>query len=131
MTVSPTQFRSDFSAFSDTVKYPDATVQFWLNLGYKLLRSDRWVDMLDTGVELYAAHNLVLEAQANASAAAGSPPGQMTGPVNNKSVGPASIGFDTTSAAEEGKGNWNLTTYGSRFAQLVNIVGAGPVQVSC
>lgn len=130
MTVTAAQFRTDFPEFT-LASYPDASVNFWLAVAAKLLRPARWFDMLDLATELYVAHNLSLEFQAREDAAAGGAPGVSTGAVTSMAVGPASISFDASAGLEEGAGNWNLTVYGTRFAQLVRMFGAGPIQVSC
>lgn len=127
--ITVAQFRTTFPEFAATARYPDAQVQFWLTLGYKRCRPTPWADLLDEGVQFYTAHNLVLERQAQDSAARGAVPGIATGVINSKSVDKVSLGYDTQAASVEGAGNYNLTTYGTRFMELVNIVGAQAIQV--
>jgi len=127
--ITPAQLRANFPEFSSPVNYPDGLISFWLTLGYKLLPAERWFDVLDEGVQLYTAHNIVLEFQAMSTAAAGGPPGISTGPISNKSVDKVSVGYSTGDSAEKDAGNWNDTTYGKRFIRLARMMGAGPVQV--
>lgn len=129
MTVTVSSFRADFPAFTDTAVYPDAAVTFWLGLASKSLSPDKWGDLLDYGTELFIAHNLVLEAQANKAAAIGGVPGLASGLTSSKAVDKVSVSYDTTSAAIDGAGNWNLTTYGQRYIQLARLVGAGGIQL--
>lgn len=129
MTITPDGFRADFPEFADAAAYPDSGITFWLTVASKLLNPLRWQDMLETGTELFVAHNLVLERQAQKSATAGAPPGVSTGPIATKTVGPVTQAYDTTAGIEEGAGHWNLTVYGTRFIWLVKMFGAGPIQV--
>jgi len=122
-------FRQDFSEFSSAVNFPNADVTFWLTLGQKLLNECRWADLLDTGLELFIAHNLALERGAKKSAANGAVPGMSTGPVAAKAVDKVSVNYDTTAAMEADAGHWNLTIYGTRFIQLARMVGAGGLQL--
>lgn len=129
MTVTPAEFRADFTEFTDPTAYPDALVQFWLNVAYQMLPVARWGTMLDVGAELYTAHNLVLERQAQKTASAGGTPGAASGAVASKTVGPVSTAYDTKAGQTEGAGDWNLTTYGQRFARLSALFGAGGTQL--
>lgn len=83
----------------------------------------------DYGLELMVAHNLVLERRAQDENSKGNVPGWGRGLINNASVDKASVGYDTANVIEEGAGHWNLTTYGTRFYRMLNMVGAGPFQV--
>lgn len=130
MTITPDQFRIDFSEFQDDTAYPDSGISFWLGIAYKLLNPIRWQDMLDTAAELFTAHNLVLERQAQKSAANGAVPGVSTGPISSKTVGPVTQAYDTAAGINQDAGHWNLTTFGTRFYQLMQLFGAGPIQVT-
>ncbi len=123
------QFRTDFSAFANTTRFPDPELTFWLTLGNLLLNASRWGDVLNFGLELYMAHNLSLEAMAQKQAAGGGIPGAASGMLNSKSIDKVSAGYDTSSVAEEFGGNWNLTTYGQRLYRLMQQFGAGPLQI--
>lgn len=85
--------------------------------------------LLDIGVELFTAHHLVLEYQAGQEAAVGAPPGRSKGPISGTSAVGASVSYDTGSGLNPGDGHWNLTTYGTRFLEMLRLVGVGPIQV--
>jgi hypothetical protein len=127
--VSVQEFRGHFTEFADTTIYPNPLICFWIDVAEKLLPANRWGNMLSVGVELYAAHNIVLEAQAQKAANAGGIPGAVTGNITNKHVDKVTIGYDTTNSINPDAGHWNLTTYGNRFYRLMMMFGAGPIQV--
>lgn len=141
MTVTAASLRADFTEFADTSLYPEPVVNFWLNVASQLMNKDRWGapapvttpptanTLYDIGQELFAAHNLVLEARAMAEAANGAPPGTTTGPVSGKSVDKVSISYAVEGAIEPDAGHWNLTIYGTRYARLVKMIGAGGIQL--
>ncbi len=105
------------------------TVDLYLGIAANLLNAQRWGNMLDFGTELFVAHNLILDAQANAAAAAGGIPGTMSGVVNSKSVDKVSISDDVAVGTIEGGDFWNLSTYGVRFLHYAKMMGAGPIQI--
>lgn len=127
--VTAAQFRSNFTEFADTDRYPNSLICFWLGVAEKLLPPARWGNILSLGIELYAAHNIVLEAQAIKAANSGAIPGNASGNMNNKHVDKVTIGYDTTASINPDAGHWNLTTYGNRFYRFMMMFGAGPVQV--
>ena len=129
MTVTAATFRQNFPEFVSDVTYPDTLVEFWLAVAVKQVRAQVWQDQTDLGVQLFTAHQIVLEAAAKKASLTGGTPGQNTGPVNNKSVDKVSIGFDTGASSVEKGGNWNLTTYGTRFKYFVDLFGAGGIQL--
>lgn len=129
MTVAASDFRGNFPAFKDQAKFTDTQVAFYLTLAYRLMDPTRWGDLLDMGAQLYAAHHLSLEAEAQALAASGQGPGAVRGAVTSMSAAGVSWSRDAASAMRPGDGHWNLTQYGLRWRDLVCIVGAGPVQV--
>lgn len=129
MTITAAQFRVDYPEFANTTKFPDPTVNYWLAVAYQMLNATQWGSMLDTGAELYVAHNVSLEAQASADAAAGGIPGLQIGPVSAKSVGGVSKGYDTGSSAITDGGAYNATMYGRRLLGFIQIFGAGGIQL--
>ncbi|MFX7140316.1 DUF4054 domain-containing protein, partial [Acinetobacter baumannii] len=84
--------------FSDTTKYPDSVVQFWLTVSASLVNPCRWGVLTDQGIELCTAHHLVLAARDEQAAAVGGIPGQMTGPLSSKAVDKVSASYDTGAA---------------------------------
>jgi len=123
------QFRADFPEFADTTKYPDSAVNLWLTLGANLLPEDRWCDLLDLGLELFAAHNLAIAAGNQLAASVGGAPGQVKGPTTSKSVDKVSVGYDSGAVALTDGGFYNLTTYGIQLLQFARMVGMGGIQL--
>lgn len=129
MAVSETDFRGAFPAFKDAAKFPAAQVTFYITLGYKLHNADRWCDVLDFGVQLWAAHNLTLDYESQRQVAAGQNPGGVRGAVTSMSADGVSWARDASSAMNPGAGHWNLSQYGLRWLSLSNMFGAGPLHV--
>jgi len=122
-------FRQDFPEFASTTDYPDAQVTFWLGVGGKLLRAERWFDLLDQGLELFTAHHLAIGAKDLATATAGGIPGAVQGNVTAKSVDKVSVSYDASRVTYDDAGFWNMTSYGLRYWNLLMLVGAGGVQL--
>jgi hypothetical protein len=131
MTVTPAQLRSDFPEFNDPTRYPDSLVQTWLTVAASLVNADRWVELTSIGIELVTAHHLVLSVRDQTAAAVGGAPGIMTGPTSAKAVDKVSTSYDTSAAAIDGGGFWNLTSYGVRYLTLARMFGAGGLQINC
>jgi hypothetical protein len=129
MAVTVASFRQNYPEFASVAKYPLSGFTYYANLAGLLLNATRWGNLIDVGTELFIAHNLAIEAQAQAAAASGSPPGISAGPISAKSVDKASVNYDTNAGLEQDAGHWNLTTYGTRFIKLARMAGAGPVQI--
>lgn len=124
MSVDAAKFRTDFSEFSDATKYPDSVITFWLGVGTALLPSDRWDTLLDTGLELYTAHHVVI-----ASRETSGTPGAVTGPHSAEAVDKVSFSMDTQAVTLTDGAFWNMTSYGIQFLQLARMIGAGGIQV--
>jgi len=123
------RFRQDFTEFANTAVYPDNAVTFWLSVATLMLNPDRWARLLGVGIELFAAHNLVLEAQALATVNVGGIPGITKGPVTSEAAGAVSVSYDVQAGINKDAAHWNLTTYGTRLYKLMMIFGAGPVHL--
>ena len=128
LTVTNPQFRADFPEFGDATAYPDALVTSSLLAGCGFINETRWGALAALGAELVAAHFLVLEKRALASAQSGSLPGEVKGLLSSKSVGGVSVSYDLSAVTHAGDGFWNQTSYGVRYRLYVRLVGAGPVQ---
>jgi hypothetical protein len=129
--VTAQSFRSNFPDFASSATYPNGQVQFYLDLAYSMLNADRWRAQLPFGVQLWAAHNLILAGNSQSGAAgSGSAGGGAAGPIASQSVDKVSVSFDTGKGTLDGAGAWNLTNYGTRFYQLMRIIGAGGMQVN-
>lgn len=129
ITITVSQFRLDYPEFTDTTLYPDSQITYYLNLAGLLLNVCRWGNILNVGAELFVAHNIAIERQAQATAINGGVPGISSGPVSSKSVDKVSVSYDTQAGLETGAGHWNLTIYGTRFIRLAKMMGSGPIYV--
>ena len=132
MTVDVAKFRTDFPEFTDPVVYPDPQVQFYIDVFVGAFKGSRWGTgvLSDYGTELFVAHNLALEMQAKQLAAQGQNPGQVLGPIASGSVDKVAYSRSLVGILDPKAGHWNLTQYGLRYYRIMNMVGAGPVQVA-
>jgi hypothetical protein len=129
LLVPVSQFRRDFPEFADATKFPESTILYWMAVASLLLNAQRWCDALYLATELYVAHNIVFEAQAQQTSLKGGFPGLSKGAISAESAGQVSINFDTTMTLEKDAGNYNYTVYGQRLWRLIQLFGAGPVQI--
>lgn len=138
--ITPDSFRVDLPEFASTTAYPDVVVAYFLALANLLLNVAVWgvspaaatnppVALIDFGLELFVAHNLVYEKQSMDAATRGATPGLTTGPISSKSVDKVSISYDTAGGLQLDAGHWNDTTYGKRFINLARMLGSAPIQV--
>jgi Protein of unknown function (DUF4054) len=123
-------FIAAFPEFSNPVPYPQASVTFWITQAGIQLNARRFGASLDLATMLFVAHNMVLGAQAAATAATATGiVGEASGPVASKTVGPVSASYDTAAVAVAGAGFWNQTQYGQRLFQLMQAYCSGPSYV--
>jgi len=128
--ILPAQFVLDFPEFGNSTLFPVSQITFWATIAAYLLNPCRWDPaLINLGMELFIAHNVALEAFAMSAADAGGIPGISRGVVASEAGKSLSVGYDTALAGEEGAGNFNLTIYGTRFWNLMRMMGAGPIQV--
>ena len=59
--ISVAGFRDSFPQFTEAL-FPDGRVAFYLSLAGKAMSEEKWEDLYEEGVCLYAAHHLTLEA---------------------------------------------------------------------
>lgn len=122
-------FRVNFPEFADTVTYPTQQISFWAGLASKLVRPCIWGSCWNEGASLFVAHEITLAAQNAKAASFGGTPGVSGGVANTKTVGSATIGYDTVSISEADGGYWNLTNYGKQLLRLAKLFGARAVQL--
>ena len=127
--IAAAQFVSDFPEFADAGIFPPSSINFWAAVAAMLLNPARWMRTLPLAMELFIAHNIVLEAQAQQSADLGGIPGLNRGIIASEAGGSVNVSYDTAGALVPDAGHWNLTTYGTRLMWLVSMFGAGPIQV--
>jgi hypothetical protein len=143
MTVTAASFRKDFPiVFGGQSAYPNETINYWLAVAGLMLTgllqragpSSATADsppttIYDMLVEMFVAHNLILEKMAADAAQKGGNPGIVKGPITSISVGSVSISYDPSAALEYDSGIWALSIYGQRFIKLARFYGSGPVQI--
>lgn len=125
---TPATFRQDFPEFADTTTYPDSLINFWLGIG-EIRLNPVWGTLINQGLELFTAHFISISALNQKTVAAGGIPGIQRGVISAESA-EISVSYDTAAATLKDMGHWNLTTYGTQFVELANLVGMGPIQVS-
>lgn len=126
---TPQTFRQLLPEFADPAAYPEPVIEFWRGLADRLLNKDRWGDLLEYGTALYIAHHLVIGRRDKQAALAGGTPGEVKGPLSSRTVDKVTNSWDAKAVARADAGFWNATSYGARFYQLAQIVGAGGMQL--
>ncbi len=131
MTITAATFRTQFPAFASAATFPDAQINFYINLAYLMLNADRWGSALDYGASLFVEHFLTLDriAAAGAAGGAGGIAGTAIGVLTGGTVDKVSYTKDVQSVMEEGAGHWGMTIYGNVFLRIARMMGAGPIQV--
>ncbi len=122
-------FRAAFPEFKDAQEYPDAQLNFWATFAEAQVRQCVWKGQTQMGVYLYVAHEITLANRNVKVSKAGGAPGTFGGVANTKTVGAATVGYDSQSTSEKNAGYWNLTNYGKQFYRLSRVFGAGAVQL--
>ena len=124
-------FREIFPEFSDTEQFSDPTVTYWLNLAEKMLPENRWGDMYQHGIGLYAAHFMVLGKKNEQSAqTTGVPTGMATGMMASKSVDKVSVSYAQPTFTMDNAGHWNVTIYGIQLLTFARqVAGLGSIQL--
>lgn len=120
-------FQASLPEFANTALYPDPAIEFWLGIA-ALFVGPRYAQFGDYAVTMFTAHNLVLSQQAVRQAAAGGV-ALTSGPLSGKSIKDLSMTFNSTATVIDGAGPFNLTTYGQRYWQLMELAGAGGIQL--
>lgn len=129
MAFDVSAFRASFPEFADTEKYPTTQITFWSDLAELQVRECVWKTALFKGQSLYTAHQITLAERAAKTASLGGTPGTFGGVANTKTVGGGTVGYDSQNTFEKDAGWWNLTNYGQQFWRLVQIFGAGAIQL--
>lgn len=122
-------FRRDFPQFSDTTKYPEAVINFRLNLADTLIDGSAMGKMFPYLAELFVAHYMVLYASDTAAGALGGSGGSTSGVVASKSVDKVSVSYDNSSTLNADAGFWNFSRYGAEFWQVLQFFGYGGIQL--
>lgn len=123
------EFRTEFTAFRAN-KYPDSVVNFRLALADVFFGESVWRNPVvrKHAMGLYVAHFLSVGGKDACGAYSGDGSGAL-GVVSSKSVDGASVSYDTGSSSETGAGFWNATAFGRELWQLMQVYGAGAIQL--
>ena len=122
-------FRVQFPEFADIAVYPTPMIEFWSELASHQVNRSIWCNAWLQGVSLYTAHEITLAAQNARAAQLKGTPGTFGGIANTKTVGAATIGFDSNTNTEKDAGHWNLTNYGKQFIRLARLFGTKAIQI--
>ncbi|HEI9846916.1 TPA: DUF4054 domain-containing protein [Morganella morganii] len=124
------KFRADFPEFSDTSRYPDSTISFYLGLADTALDQDKHGDQFIYLSELFTAHYVELRGKALAVASvSGAVNSSGGGVLSSKSVDKVSASYDTSGIVNPDAGFWNNTGYGREFYWWWSMFGAGGRQL--
>ncbi|MCW2485727.1 DUF4054 domain-containing protein [Candidatus Symbiopectobacterium sp. NZEC127] len=124
------KFRDDFPEFSNTTRYPDASVNFYLGQADVLLDQNMQGDQFVYLAELFTAHYTELRGRALAAATAGGGVNSSGGGVlTSKSVDKVSASYDVSGIINPDAGFWNNTGYGREFFWWWSMFGAGGRQL--
>lgn len=128
--MTPADFRARFPEFASDTLFPDSQIEFWFSIAEQVVSEKRWGKLREQGMALFVAHNLMLGVQAQAAAASGGVPSALGSAISSKSVGSVSVSYDNGMGAEDGGGQWNMTSYGRRYIDLVRtLIGQGCYQL--
>ena len=122
--LTPADFRSMFSAFSDETIYTDAMIQQWLDLCP--IDCQIWNGLYRMGMGLWTAHELT---KFGPNGLASSPGATGIGIITSKSVDGVSLSYDNNVGADPEAGQLNMTIYGRQFWWLLKHLPIGPIQV--
>ena len=95
--------------FASTTLYPDLVVVYWIAVGSQQLNASLFGNSYSLALRLFAAHNVVLAAQAARLATAGTIVGGPDSMVASKSVGNVSVSYDTRDSSIAGAGSIGTT----------------------
>lgn len=122
-------FIDAYPEFGDVDAWPTRRVELRIGMANTFVRTFGLEDAVVLHLRgLYTAHYLAAQGSSNAD-------GTLThgalggGIVASKGVDGASVSYDTGTNAEEGAGFWNSTVYGREYWQLMQMLGAGGVQL--
>lgn len=129
LTFDTATFRANFPEFGDTVAYPTSMLDFWATLAEQQLPQCVWKKIWVQAVSLYVAHEITLASQNLKAGQNSGVPGTSGGVPSSKTVGSVSVSYDSTDTSEKDAGWWNLTNYGKQLYRLMQMFGAGCIQL--
>lgn len=131
MDLDASTFRETFPEFGDPVAYPDKAVESRIRIATGFVSKSRWGRLYEDGVLWLAAHYLALSGPVKKSggATASGPIPAPNGAVASKSLGGASISYDTSVGLPENAGVYGATAYGRQYIVWLRAFGAGGIQL--
>ena len=124
------KFRADFPEFGDTARFPEPQLVFWGGLAELSLDERRWGRFYPYGLQLFVAHFLALAEQNEASGQGGGIPGTGgSGNISSKKVGEVQVTYSQSTGDVDGGGEWNATSYGKQYLELMLLIGHGCYQL--
>jgi len=123
------QFRLDFPEFADEDVYTDSMCGFWAGVGEQINSPEVFGGAYNQLIELFTAHNLVLQARAIKVSSVGGVPGREGGAITEKTAGSVTQQYDGASAGTPGQGNFNETVYGRQYLYLRKMFWHGAIAV--
>lgn len=125
--LTPARFRQDFPVFTSGSYYPEAAIARYITWSQDI-DPNRWKNDLTLGQELFVAHMLTLDRQAQLQGKGGRP-NLAVGPTASRSVNGVSVSYDVSAVSSTDAGFWNSTPYGQRYWWYMQLAGMGPLQV--
>lgn len=117
-------FKESFIEFKDL---DDAAILFWAGIVENLLNEKRFgAALYNKMLFLGTAHYLQLSKNGGGAAGGTGADGRL---IASKSVGGVSISYDNTAGQTQNAGQFNETTYGKQFSQLLKLFGGGGLVV--
>jgi hypothetical protein len=139
------QFRINFPAFKDTVRFTDEEVQYWIDQAYSppnstaAINQYRWGQFYQLGLQLWVAHNLAVQdmmyQRAGMPGMGGGSTGFISMPLtgsgvaSSKSVDGVSLSYDNQIGMEKDAGWWGSTPWGNQFLYYLRMAGSAPIQL--
>lgn len=123
------EFREIFPEFSDPEEYPDAKINFYESLAESLMDKCTWADLYSQGLRLFIAHNLWMEKyqQSLTPGSGGFAGGPLAG--RSRSVDGVSYSDQYMVSYYRNAGWWANSIYGQQYYDLIQLVGAKPMQL--
>lgn len=117
--LTPAGFKTRFPEFASV---SDERVQLFIDEAKPLFNAEVWGNQHDTGMGYVVAHELALDAQAEATKAS-------AGDIVEKRVGEVTVKRDASVLMAQAKDQYLLTRYGQKYKQMIRSLGTGVLVV--
>ena len=122
------EFRAAFPEFLDAESYPGSAIQFWLEMAQAFFSEKRFGVLYKKVLLLFLAHKMALHGQNQKAVAGGNAGFTDGGAIASKSVGGASVSYQTNAAYDDA-GEYALTQYGRALWAILRPFGIGCLQL--